>query len=121
EKDGLFQSASKGTLFLDEIGEMPLALQAKLLRALQDGEVRRVGDTRATAVDVRVLCATHRDLRARVAEGSFREDLLYRLKVLTLTVPPLRERREDIPALAQMFLREEGRADLRFSKAAEKL
>ncbi len=121
EKEGLFQAAANGTLLLDEIGEMPLALQAKLLRALQDGEVRRVGETRSSAIDVRIVCATNRDLRACVEAGTFREDLLYRLKVLTLTVPPLRGRREDILPLAQMFLRQERREDLRFSKAAERV
>lgn len=121
QKEGLFHAAAGGTLFLDEIAEMPVGLQAKLLRALQDGEVRRVGETRASAVDVRIVCATHRDLRARVAEGSFREDLLYRLKVLTLDVPPLRARREDILPLARLLLREEGRDDLRLSPAAERL
>jgi DNA-binding NtrC family response regulator len=120
-KTGLFEAAHGGTLFLDEIAEMPLPLQAKLLRALQDGEVRRVGDTHAFAVDVRIVCATHRDLPARVAEGLFREDLLFRLKVLTLRVPPLRERREDIVPLARMLLAEERREDLRLAPAAVRL
>ena len=120
-KQGLFEAADGGTLFLDEIAEMPLALQAKLLRALQDGEVRRVGDTRSFAVDVRVVCATHRDLVARVDAGLFRQDLLYRLKVLTLRVPPLRERREDIVPLAERVLEEEGRSEMRFSRAAIRL
>ncbi len=104
---GLFEAADHGTLFLDEIGEMPLPLQAKLLRALQDGELRRVGESEAFAVDVRVVCATHRDLARRVREGAFREDLYYRLKVLTLTLPSLRERRDDILPLADHFLEEE--------------
>ena len=120
-KTGLFEAAEGGTLFLDEIAEMPLPLQAKLLRALQDGEVRRVGETRAFAVDVRIVCATHRDLTARVAEGLFREDLLFRLKVLTLRLPALRERREDIVPLAKMLLGEERREDLRLSPAAVRL
>ncbi len=120
-KTGLFEAAEGGTLFLDEMGEMPLPLQAKLLRALQDGEVRRVGDTRAFAVDVRIVCATHRDLTQRAADGLFRQDLLFRLKVLTLRVPPLRERREDIVPLVKMFLAEEHREDLWLSPAAARL
>ncbi|UJR85506.1 Hypothetical protein I5071_75860 [Sandaracinus amylolyticus] len=109
DKPGLFEEADGGILFLDEIGEMPLVLQAKLLRALADGEVRRVGDNRAFAVDVRIVCATHRDLAQLVREGRFREDLYYRLKVLTLRVPPLRERRDDVLALAKSFLAAEPR------------
>jgi DNA-binding NtrC family response regulator len=120
-KAGLFETAEGGTLFLDEIAEMPLALQAKLLRALQDGEVRRVGETRAFTVDVRIVCATHRDLSARVTEGLFRQDLLFRLKVLTLRVPPLRDRREDIVPLVEMLLEEEKRKDLRLTPAAVRL
>ncbi len=120
-KTGLFEAAEGGTLFLDEIAEMPLPLQAKLLRALQDGEVRRVGEARAFAVDVRIVCATHRVLTARVAEGLFREDLFFRLKVLTLRVPALRERHEDIAPLAKILLGEERRAGLRLSPAAVRL
>jgi two-component system response regulator HydG len=111
QKVGLLEEAEGGTLFLDEIGEMPLSLQAKLLRALQDGEVRRVGDARSFAVDVRVICATHRDLRTMVAAGAFREDLYFRLRVLSLQVPPLRERPEDILPLARQFLAREDAAD----------
>src|SRR3954462_1459824 len=100
-KRGLFEAANGGTLFLDEIGEMPLPLQAKLLRVLQDGEIRSVGETRPFSVDVRILCATHRDLRKAVAEGRFREDLFYRLNVFALEVPPLRRRAEDIVPLGE--------------------
>jgi two-component system response regulator HydG len=117
-RQGLFEAASEGTLFLDEIGEMPLALQAKLLRVLQDGEVRRVGENRSFAVDVRIVSATHRNLAERVRDGLFREDLFYRLKVLTLEVPPLRERREDILPLARHFLAGEQTAARAFSAAA---
>ena len=116
---GLFEAADKGTLFLDEIGEMPLTLPAKLLRALQEGELRRVGESESFAVDARIICATHRDLAARVREGSFREDLYYRLKVLTLEIPPLRERQEDIIALASHFLAEEKTTAALFSAAAQ--
>jgi two-component system response regulator HydG len=103
-KPGLFEEAHGGTLFLDEIAELPLLLQSKLLRALAEGEIRRVGETRSFSVDVRIVCATHGDLRALVRRGAFREDLYYRLKVLSLRVPPLRERREDILPLARSFL-----------------
>jgi DNA-binding NtrC family response regulator len=108
-KHGLVEVADKGTLFLDEIGELPLALQPKLLRFLDTGEYRRVGGNRALGVDVRVIAATNQDLRSLVAAGRFREDLYYRLAVITVVVPPLRERREDIPELARHFLRRYGR------------
>ena len=101
---GAFEQAATGTLFLDEIGELPLATQVKLLRVLQEGTLRRLGDTKDREVDVRVVAATVRDLREEVDEGRFREDLFYRLNVLPLRVPPLRERREDIPLLVDHFI-----------------
>jgi two-component system, NtrC family, response regulator HydG len=101
---GLFEEASGGTLFIDEIGETAPGFQAKLLRALQEGEIRRVGESLSTKVDVRVIAATNQNLKAAVAEKRFREDLFYRLNVVPLRVPPLRERREDIPLLAEHFL-----------------
>lgn len=116
---GLFEEADGGTLFLDEIGELPLALQPKLLRALQDGEVRRVGENRAFAVDVRIVCATHRDPSERVRQGLFREDLYFRLRVLTLKVPPLRKRPEDILPLASQFLAQESNRLRGFRKDAK--
>jgi two-component system, NtrC family, response regulator HydG len=108
QRDGRFMQAHKGTLFLDEIGEISPAVQAKLLRAIQEREVQRVGGDRALSVDVRIVAATNRELRAEVESGRFREDLYYRLNVVTLHVPPLRERTEDIPVLTQHFLQRFG-------------
>jgi len=109
DKAGLFEQADKSTLFLDEIGELPLALQAKLLRVLQEGEVRRVGDQRVRRVDVRVVAATAKDLAAEVAAGRFRDDLFYRLNVIALHVPPLAERTADIGPLARHIAVQLGR------------
>ncbi len=111
DKAGLFEQADGGTLFLDEIGEMPLAVQVKLLRVLQEGEIRRVGGSASKKVDVRVVSATSRDLSADVGGGRFREDLYFRLNVFCLQLPPLRERVEDIPLLAEHFLNRYGRSD----------
>ena len=105
-RPGLFAEASGGTIFLDEIGDMPIALQAKLLHVLERGRVRPVGATGEREVDVRVIAATHHDLRQAVAKGTFREDLLYRLEVIAIELPPLRSRQEDVPELIEHFLRE---------------
>ncbi|WP_449404187.1 sigma-54-dependent transcriptional regulator [Ginsengibacter hankyongi] len=105
DKKGLIEEADSGTLFLDEIGEMPLELQSKLLRVLETGEFIKVGDTHTTKVDVRVIAATNRNLQEDVENLKFREDLFYRLNVFTIVLPPLRERRKDIPALSQFFLK----------------
>ena len=107
-KKGLIEEAHNGTLFLDEIGELPVLLQVKLLRFLQEEEIRRVGDNRAIRVDVRVVAATARDLGDMVKDGSFREDLYYRLNVLQLRIPPLRERKDDIPLLVDHFIAKYG-------------
>src|SRR5262249_1238071 len=104
DKVGLFEDADGGTMFLDEVGELPLALQSKLLRALQESEIRRVGDTEPIKIDVRLIAATLRDLTGDVAAGRFREDLYYRLAGLPVQVPALRERTEDIPQLARFFM-----------------
>ena len=109
EKKGLFEVADRGTLFLDEIGELDIGMQAKLLRALQEREIRRVGGNRTIKVDVRVVAATNRDLRAMVGDGRFRDDLYYRINVLSVDVPPLRERRDDIPVLIDYFLKKHTR------------
>jgi two-component system response regulator AtoC len=103
-KKGLFEEADGGTLFLDEIGELPQPLQVKLLRVLQDGEIRRVGESKSIQIDVRIITATVKDLVKEVSEGRFREDLFYRLNVLPIPIPPLRERKEDIPLLVQHFI-----------------
>jgi len=105
DKTGLFELANGGTLFLDEIGDMPLATQAKLLRAIQNQEILPVGSLNSRKVNVRIVAATHRDLRAAIASGTFREDLYYRLSMVELTVPPLKDRPEDIPLLARHFVR----------------
>lgn len=104
-KKGQFEIANKGTLFLDEIGDMPLSMQSKLLRVLQEKEVQRVGGQKSIAVDVRIIAATHRDLEKLVEEGTFRQDLYYRLNVIKIEIPSLRERKEDIPLIAQVLLK----------------
>ena len=123
-KEGLFEAAQAGTLFLDEIGELPLSLQVKLLRAIQERRIRPVGDTNDIDVDVRLVAATNRDLAVEVRGGRFREDLYYRLNVVQIRVPPLRERREDVLPLADHFLRrfaaEHGRAVPRLSADAKR-
>jgi hydrogenase-4 transcriptional activator len=106
DQPGLVRAAAGGTLFLDEIGDVPVDVQPKLLRFLEQGEIMPVGETRPQRVDVRVIAATNADLEQRVAEGKFREDLYYRLAVIRIHVPPLRERREEIPHLSSLFLRE---------------
>jgi DNA-binding NtrC family response regulator len=108
-REGLFEAAHEGTLFLDEAGEMSMPAQAKLLRVITDGLVLRIGSTKPRQVDVRLMVATHRDLKQRVQDGLFRDDLYYRLAVVPLEVPPLRERREDIPALCELFLMQAAR------------
>ncbi|NIS61182.1 MAG: response regulator [Proteobacteria bacterium] len=103
-KKGLFEEADGGTMFLDEIGELPLQLQVKLLRVLQDGEIRRIGDSKPIIIDVRIIAATIKDLEKEVGEDKFRDDLFYRLNVLPIKLPPLRERKEDIPLLVEHFI-----------------
>lgn len=119
---GKLEMAEGGTVFLDEIGDMSLPLQAKLLRVLQDREFQRVGGTKTVSVNIRIIAATNKDLRQAVANGEFREDLFFRLNVISLVLPPLRERRDDIPALAKFFLnrhaKEAKRPGMLFSVAA---
>jgi DNA-binding NtrC family response regulator len=125
DRQGLVDIAEGGTLFLDELGEVPLEVQAKLLRLLHSRETRRVGESRSREVDVRVVAATNRDLRRMISEGIFREDLFYRLSMVQLQVPSLRERREDLPLLIRHFLElfstRYGRPALRVTKRAEAL
>jgi two-component system response regulator AtoC len=121
DKTGLFEDADGGTLFLDEVGELPLPLQAKLLRALQESEIRRVGDSASIKVDVRLIAATLRDLTDEVAAGRFREDLFYRLNVLPVQVPALRDRPEDIPELARFFAVRHGERHHRTVELSEDL
>ncbi len=122
DKPGRFELADGGTLFLDEIGEVPLAMQAKLLRVLQEQELERIGDTRTRRVNVRIIAATNRDLRKEVDAGHFRQDLFYRLSVFPIEVPPLRNRKEDIPLLAAHFVRQSARRmnrpDLKINQVA---
>ncbi|WP_277052926.1 sigma-54-dependent transcriptional regulator [Zestomonas thermotolerans] len=120
---GLVEAADGGTLFLDEIGELPLEAQARLLRVLQEGEIRRVGSVQSQKVDVRLIAATHRDLKSLAKTGQFREDLFYRLNVISLKLPPLRERGNDVIEIARLFLARQaaqmGRGELRFAADAE--
>jgi transcriptional regulator with PAS, ATPase and Fis domain len=120
-KVGLFEQANNGTVFLDEIGDMPPALQGKLLRVLQERQIMRVGSTKWTQVNIRVIAATNRNLRERILAGQFREDLYYRLNALSLIVPPLRERPEDIFLLLEHFLAEQNYAHLKFTPEARNL
>jgi len=119
DKEGFFQAANQGTLLLDEVADLPLAMQVKLLRVIQEKKVRRVGATDEEAVDVRILSATHHDLAKRVQEGKFRQDLYYRLNVITLQMPSLRDMREDVPQIANKLLeRLRGDSKVQFSQAA---
>ncbi len=121
-RNGLIEAADSGTLFLDEIGELPMEAQARLLRVLQEGEIRRVGSTQSKQVNVRLIAATHRNLKAMTQTGQFREDLFYRLNVMQLVIPPLRDRKEDVVGLAQLLLdklsKKMGKQDLQFSENA---
>src|SRR6476659_7864655 len=122
DQPGVIRTAAGGTIFLDEIGDLPIDVQPKFLRFLEQGEILPVGETRPTRVDVRVVAATNVDLEQRVAEGKFREDLFYRLSVIRIHVPPLRDRREEIPHLSTFFLREAserlGKPDIQLSSEA---
>jgi len=122
DKRGLFEVADGGTFFLDELGDLTPTIQAKLLRVLQEGEIKRVGETQTRKVNVRIISATNKILKEEVSAGRFREDLFYRLNVITLKMPPLRERREDVPLLAHHFLdryaKENGKALQGFAEAA---
>ncbi len=122
DQPGLVRTASGGTLFMDEIGDLPIDVQPKLLRFLEQGEIMPIGETRPQRVDVRALAATNADLEQRVAEGKFREDLYYRLSVIRIHVPPLRQRREEIPHLSTFFLREAcerlGKPEVQLSSSA---
>src|SRR5438034_4269681 len=124
DRDGFFQAANNGTLFLDAVADLPLAMQVKLLRAIQEKTVRKVGATTEDAVDVRIICATHQNLAACVESGKFRQDLYYRLAVIELRMPPLRECRDDIPVLADAILRRlsgpDGKQSMRLSEEAKK-
>jgi two-component system response regulator PilR (NtrC family) len=120
-KEGLFEVADRGSIFLDEIGEMPFSLQAKLLRVIETGTFRRLGGTRDVTVDVRIITATNKDLKEAIKNGSFREDLFYRLNVIPVHIPPLRERRDDIPLLLDYFLQNFGDERKQFSPEAMKL
>ena len=104
DHQGFFEAANGGTLFLDEIGDLPLSMQTSLLRVLQEREITRLGESRPRKIDVRILTATHRHLQEEVRQGTFRSDLLYRIRVARITLPPLRERRTDIPLLVATFL-----------------
>lgn len=120
-KEGLLEIADGGTLFLDEIGEMPIALQAKLLRVIETGAFRRLGGLKDITVYIRVVAATNRNLKKAIEEGLFREDLYYRLNVIPIHIPPLRERKEDIPLLIDYFLEKSGSSNIKFSPEAKKL
>ncbi len=120
-KKGLFEEAETGILFLDEIGDIPKSLQVKLLRVLHDGEIRKVGDTKHKRVKTRVVAATAKKLKKEVEQGRFREDLYYRLNVFKIIIPPLRERREDIPALVELFVRRYGRTPIKVEEDAMRI